>query len=88
MKLISYVNMHRARLGYVNCVLLAADVQLDTSASLRRRLDRILFENVVFVDSPIFQRYAAEIDPVKWQRIDDQASRRALRRSKRARRGV
>lgn len=88
MKLISYLNMHRARLGYVNCVLLAADVQLDTPASLRRRLDRMLFENVVFVDSPIFQSYAAEIDPVTWQKIDDQVNRRALRRSKRTRRGV
>ena len=88
MKLISYLNMHRARLGYVNCVLLAADVQLDTSASLRRRLDKMLFENVVFADSPEFQSYAAEIDPVKWQKIDEQSNRRALRRSKRTRRGI
>src|SRR5579872_6512119 len=80
--------MHRARLGYVNCVLLAADVQLDTSASLRRRLDKMLFENVVFAGSPEFQSYAAEIDPAKWQKIDEQSSRRALRRSKRTRRGI
>lgn len=88
MKIISYLNMHRARLGYVNCVLLAADVQLDTSASLRRRLDKMLFENVVFADSPAFQSYAAEIDVLKWQKIDEQSNRRSLRRSKRTRRGV
>lgn len=88
MRVISYLNMHRARLGYVNCVLLAADVQLDTAASLRRRLEKLLFENIVFTGSSEFGEFSSFIDPGKWTELAAMTERRSLRKSKTVRRGV
>jgi hypothetical protein len=87
-KVISYLNMHRARLGYVNCVLMTADMQLDTAASLRRRLDGILFESVVFRESSEFSEFASHIDSRSWTELDAMTARRVQRKSQRHRHGV
>src|SRR5438270_2025117 len=87
MKVISYLNMHRARLGYVNCVLFVAETQLDSAPSLRRRLDTLLFAPVID-GSPVMQAFRQHLQD-KW--LDDlkkQAEQRARRKSKRSRHGV
>lgn len=87
MKHISYLNMHRSRLGYVNCVLLVGDVQLDTPIALRRRLDALLFQPV-FEDHPQFASFATHLKSGGLTRLDKQLARRSLRRAKRGRTGV
>lgn len=87
MKHISYLNMHRSRLGYVNCVLLVADVQLDSPIALRRRLDSLLFQ-AVFEDQPEFASFEEHLKPGGLERLDNQIARRSLRRAKRTRTGV
>lgn len=88
MKVISYLNMHRARLGYVNCVLMTSDMQLDTAASLRRRLDSLLFESVVFRDAKEFVGFASFVDGKSWSELDKMTARRVQRKSQRHRQGV
>jgi hypothetical protein len=87
MKFISYLNMHRSRLGYVNCVLLAAEMQLDTAAGLRRRLDDLLFRPI-FQDSPEFPQFASLLTEGALEQADRQATQRSSRRAKRLRQGV
>ena len=87
MNFISYLNMHRSRLGYVNCVLLIADVQLDSPAALRRRLDDFIFQ-AVSEDSPQFPNFAVLLRPGALEELDRQAAQRGRRRSKRTRQGV
>src|ERR1041385_2058745 len=88
MRFINYLNLHRCRLGYVNCVLLIADMQLDSSQSLRRRLDQRLFDNVVYRDSPLFGEFSQLVDDSAMREIGKRAARRGLRKSKRPRQGV
>ncbi len=88
MRFINYLNLHRSRLGYVNCVLLVADMQLDSPQSLRRRLDKLLFDEVVYRNSPSFGEFASLMDESALKEIAKRAARRGLRKSKRTRQGV
>lgn len=87
MNFISYLNMHRSRLGYVNCVLLVADIQLDSLASLRNRLDQFLFTQV-YPDDPRFDEFKNRIDEKSWQELSEMKIRRGKRIAKRTRKGV
>ncbi len=87
MKFISYLNMHRSRLGYVNCVLLVADVQLDSPIALRRRLETLLFQPIV-EHQPEFKAFEDHLKPGSLERLDKQIDRRSLRKAKRTRTGV
>jgi hypothetical protein len=87
MNFISYLNMHRSRLGYVNCVLLMADVQLDSPMALRRRLDEFIFQPV-FEDSPRFGDFKSLLGAGDLEELDRQAAQRGRRPSKRSRRGI
>ena len=87
MKFITYVNMHRSRLGYVNCVLLVADVQLDSPTGLRRRLDDLLFKPI-FQDDPIFTRFEQLLIDSGIKNLEKQSTQRSTRRSTRNRTGV
>ena len=87
MKSISYLNMHRSRLGYVNCVLLIADVQLDSPTALKRRLDDFIFQPV-FEDSPHFGDFVVQLRAGALEELDRQAAQRGRRRSKRTRQGI
>jgi hypothetical protein len=87
MNLISYLNMHRSRLGYVNCVLLMADVQLDSPTALRRRLDDFIFQPV-FEDSGQFGDFKKLLKVGALEELDRELASRSRRRSKRTRQGV
>jgi hypothetical protein len=88
MRFINYLNLHRSRLGYVNCVLLVADTQLDSAQSLRRRLDKLLFDNVVYQNSAAFAEFEGLIGDTALKEIGKRAARRGLRKSKQHRQGV
>jgi hypothetical protein len=85
--LISYLNMHRSRLGYVNCVLLVADTQLDTLASLRRRLDNLLY-HPVSVQESIFTDFRTLIEDRAWEEFQKSLHQRGKRNSKKPRQGL
>jgi hypothetical protein len=87
MNYISYLNMHRSRLGYVNCVLLMADVQLDSPLALRRRFDEFIFQPV-FEDSAGFADFKALLRAGALEELDRQVAQRGRRPSKRTRRGI
>jgi hypothetical protein len=63
-------------------------MQLDTAASLRRRLDGLLFESVVFRGSEEFSEFASYIDGQSWTELDAMTARRVQRKSQRHRHGV
>jgi hypothetical protein len=87
MNLIRYLNMHRSRLGYVNCVLLVADIQLDSLVSLRRRLDGFLFR-VISEDEATFADFRAFIDADGFADLTRMKRNRSKRKSKRSRKGI
>jgi hypothetical protein len=53
-------------------------MQLDTAASLRRRLDGLLFESVVFRGSEEFSEFASYIDGQSWTELDAMTARSVL----------
>jgi hypothetical protein len=87
MNFISYLNMHRSRLGYVNCVLLISDVQLDSLTALKRRFEELIFAPV-FENSPDFPDFISLLRQGAIEEIDRQVEKRSFRRSKRRRQDV
>jgi hypothetical protein len=63
-------------------------MQLDTAASLRRRLDGMLFGNVIFRGTKEFEEFASLIDAKSWTELDKMTARRVQRKSQRHRQGV
>ncbi len=79
--------MHRSRLGYVNCVLLISDVQLDSSPALKRRFEDLIF-TPTFENSLDFPEFVRLLREGAIDEINRQGEKRSLRKSKRRRQDV